>query len=97
MGGRRARAWTRVLLVTPIGRRLSLTDASLVMETGDTGEAAAGAAQTQLLPGSGPSLASLTRLHLGVQREETVVSLRETGIQTHFPANCYHRQNFWRK
>ena len=60
------------------------------MKTGDTVEAAAATAQTQLLSLSGPSLAP----HLGVQREETFVSLGETGIQAHFPANFYHRQ-FW--
>ena len=64
------------------------------MKTGDTVEAAAptGTAQTQVLSLSGPSLAP--RPNLGVQREETVVSLGETGIQAHFPANLYHRQ-FW--
>ena len=62
------------------------------MKTGDTVEAAAATAQTQVLSVSGPSLAPSP--HLGVEREETFVSLGETGIQAHFPANFYHRQ-FW--
>ena len=78
--GRRAGSRARVLLVTITGARLELS-------TGSAVEAAAGAAQAQVLPLPGPSLAPQPSLR--VHWEESFVSLGETGVQAHFAGNFY--------
>ena len=99
--GRRAGPRPRVVLVAPIGGRLlagpelrpQLVLAEVVLEvvdTGDAGQAAAGAAQAELCSLSGPSLA----LSLGVQRQQRVVSLGETGIQAHFYCQVLSQTGF---